>query len=62
MMRGGFGFPYNQNNMGMDKKYNYDNNLFFPPPYYPYRNDCPVGGYDVVSMSLLKYGPVESSE
>ena len=62
MMRGGFGFPYNGNNMGMDKKYNYDNNLFFPPPYYPYRNDCPVGGYDVVSMSIIKYGPVLSSE
>jgi len=62
MMRGGIGFPYNGNNMGMDKKYNYDNNLFFPPPFYPYRNDCPVGGYDVVSMSLVKYGPIVSSE
>lgn len=62
MMRGGFGFPYNGNNMGMDKKYNYDNNLFFPPPYYPYRNDCPLDGYDVVSMSLIRYGPIASSE
>jgi hypothetical protein len=54
--------PYNGNDLGMDKDYNYDNNLVFPPPYYPYRNDCPTNGYNVVSMSLVKYGPIESVE
>ena len=47
--------------IGMDKDYNYDNNLYFPPPYFPYLDDCPVDGYHTVRMSISDYGKIEST-
>jgi hypothetical protein len=58
MMRNATG-PYNSGDIGMDKSYNYDNNLVFPPPYFPYLDDCPVDGYRTVRMTISDYGQID---
>jgi len=48
--------PYNSGDIGMDKDYNFDYNLLFPPPFFPSTEDCPVDGYNTVRMSITDYG------
>ena len=48
--------PYNSGFIGMDKAYNYDNNLYFPPPHYPYMVACSEIPH--VNFNWTHYGPI----
>ena len=48
--------PYNSGFIGMDKAYNYDNNLYFPPPHYPYMVACSEIPH--VNFNWTQYGPI----
>ena len=52
MMRNAQG-PYMTNNIGMDKDYNFDNNLYFPPPGAIKITECES---NTVRMSMIDYG------
>ena len=54
MMRSATG-PYDGNEIGMDKDYWFDNNLYFPPPSFPYISRCPDYGVATAAMSMLTY-------
>jgi len=55
MMRNSNG-PYMTNDIGFDKKYNYDNNLRFnPPPYYPVAEDSDGN----IILTIKSYGQID---
>ena len=54
MMRSQTG-PYDGGSIGMDKDYWFDNNLYFPPPSFPYISRCPEDGVPTAPMSMLTY-------
>jgi hypothetical protein len=52
--------PYNGGSIGMDKDYYFDQNLAFPPPYFPYISRCPDDGAATAAMSMISYQPITS--
>ena len=55
MMRNNPG-PYITNDIGMDKDYAFDNNLYFPPPGAISITECES---NTVRMSMVGYGRPE---
>lgn len=62
MMRNASGpySPPNNGDIGMDKDYYFDQNLAFPPPYFPYVSRCPDDGAATAAMTMISYQPVTS--
>ncbi|MBC8311685.1 MAG: hypothetical protein H8E72_05220, partial [Candidatus Marinimicrobia bacterium] len=50
--------PPNFGDIGMDKDYYFDQNLAFPPPYFPYISRCPDEGAATAAMTMISYQPV----
>jgi len=46
------------NAIGMAKDYYFDQNLTFPPPYFPYISRCPDDGASTADMTMISYQPV----
>ena len=52
--------PGPPNAIGMAKDYYFDQNLAFPPPYFPYISRCPDEGAATAAMTMISYQPVTS--
>ena len=57
---GPYPVPGSTNAIGMAKDYYFDQNLAFPPPYFPYISRCPDEGAATAAMTMISYQPVTS--